>query len=133
MGVLRNGTLRLALAGVAIAAAITVGAALGQPSAPSSSPSAKTIKGTHRADHLVGTKHGDRIKGLKGADVINGKGGTDTLLGGPGADKIKARDGKLDYIDCGPGKDVAVVDRAEDGVVDCEEVRVPRSDQRGRR
>ena len=44
---------------------------------------------------------------------------------GAGNDRILARDGKPDTIDCGPGRDVAIVDRKEDGVFDCEVVKEP--------
>ena len=51
--------------------------------------------------------------------------------GSSGRDVIKARDGTPDVINCGPGKDVAYVDRVEDGVFDCERVLVPTSAQKG--
>jgi hypothetical protein len=47
------------------------------------------------------------------------------LLGGDGNDAIDARDGSEDAIDCGPGEDAVLVDEAEDGVVDCENVTFP--------
>jgi hypothetical protein len=40
---------------------------------------------------------------------------------------IQARDGSEDSIDCGPGEDTAVVDDAEDGVIDCERVLMPQT------
>jgi len=43
----------------------------------------------------------------------------------PGWDRIKARDGTPDEINCGGGYDVAVLDKEEDGVYGCEEVREP--------
>jgi Ca2+-binding RTX toxin-like protein len=98
--------------------------------------------GSNGPDRLVGTRHADTLKGRGGADVILGRGGGDTLVGGrgfdrldggKGRDRIKARDHGLDAIDCGPGRDVAIVDRAEDGVYDCERVVDPKTFQRGAR
>jgi len=109
--------------------AFTVGAALARTGG-GSAPQTKVILGTHRADVLTGTRHRDRINGRKGADKINGRGGSDVLTGGPGADKIMARDGHQDTIDCGPGNDIAIVDRAENGVYECEHVRVPAPGQK---
>src|SRR2546422_265359 len=90
-------------------------------------------------DLLIGTEHADTIDGLAGDDTIKGRGGGDLLTGGPGfdriygglgSDRIRARDNHLDQIDCGPGIDQAVVDRAEDGVFDCERVIVPQTFQK---
>ena len=41
---------------------------------------------------------------------------------GPGDDTLRARDGKADRVRCGPGHDVAVVDK-RDRVSGCEVVR----------
>jgi hypothetical protein len=55
-------------------------------------------------------------------------------VGGQGRDVIRARDGRPDVVNCGPGRDVAYVDRVEDGVFNCERVVEPASGQpRGRR
>jgi RTX calcium-binding nonapeptide repeat (4 copies) len=98
--------------------------------------------GSNGPDRLVGTRHADTLEGRGGADVILGRGGGDTLVGGRGfdridggrgTDRIKARDRGLDAIDCGPGRDVAIVDRAEDGVYDCERVVTPKTFQKGAR
>jgi len=111
---------------------------------------AKTIEGGPGHDRLIGTRHTDRIDGRAGNDVIAGRGGSDNLRGSGGDDRIKggggrdefdmhhgeevgglgddvihARDGRRDEINCGPGKDRAVVDRAEDGVFNCERVVEP--------
>jgi Ca2+-binding RTX toxin-like protein len=112
---------------------------------------ARDVRGTRDDDRLRGTPRGDRIVGLGGNDVINGRkgadslvggGGRDRIVGGPGADelnaiagaergargadRIRARDGSADLVNCGPGRDVAVVDSIEDGVYDCERVRAPK-------
>ena len=106
--------------------------------------------GTRKGDRLVGTKANDTLEGRNGADNLIGKGGRDVLVGGggedrlegdggrdefnmlngealpaPGRDRIYARDGHPDSINCGAGKDLAVVDDVEDGVYDCETVREP--------
>jgi Ca2+-binding RTX toxin-like protein len=106
--------------------------------------------GSPRADHLLGTKGDDLLKGLKGRDVLHGGGGRDVLIGGrgldslhgdgghdsfnmrdgvqlaaKGRDRIYARDGHPDEINCGAGRDLAVVDEVEDGVYDCEVVTEP--------
>ena len=49
----------------------------------------------------------------------------DDLVGGSGNDRIDARDGAEDTIDCGAGEDTVLVDTAEDGVEDCENVVFP--------
>jgi Ca2+-binding RTX toxin-like protein len=77
------------------------------------------------ADRLVGTKGADVLRGHRGADVLLGRGGFDRFAGGPGPDRIVARDGGPDEINCGPGRDIAMVDDVEDGVVSCERVSGP--------
>ena len=106
--------------------------------------------GTAQGDRLVGTKGDDVLKGRNGVDNLKGKGGRDVLIGGggedalhgdggrdsfnmrngkvlaaKGRDRIYARDGHPDEINCGAGKDLAVVDEVEDGVYDCEVVKEP--------
>lgn len=111
---------------------------------------ATTETGSAHADHLVGTKGDDLLKGLKGKDVLIGGRGRDVLIGGGGPDslhgdggrdsfnmrdgielaargrdRVYARDGHPDEINCGAGRDLAVVDEVEDGIFDCEAVREP--------
>jgi hypothetical protein len=63
------------------------------------------------------------IRGTSAGDVIDGTGaGGDVILAGAGNDLVHARNGRRDRIDCGPGRDTAVVDRI-DVVRDCELVR----------
>lgn len=110
---------------------------------------ATLTKGTSKKDRLEGTQGGDRItarggndrvKALGGEDCVRGNGGRDrlkgndgddTLSGGPGSDRLsggdgrdrlKARAGGRDVVNCGPGRDKAVVD-ARDRVRGCEKVR----------
>jgi Ca2+-binding RTX toxin-like protein len=129
MGLLRRrGALRMAgllVVVAAVASATSLAQSGGAPAAHG-----KTLQGTKRADVLVGTRHADVIKGLRGDDVITGRGGSDRLFGGRGGDRLRARDGHQDTIDCGPGRDVAIVDRAELGVYDCERVKFPKPGQK---
>jgi N-acetylglucosamine-6-sulfatase len=104
------------------------------------------VSGTQSADVLAGTRYydyicayggadriyaragddnvsagygNDLVYGQDGRDVLDGGLSTDRLYGGPGADTIKAADGKQDIVGCGPGADVAFVDRF-DRVDGCE-------------
>ena len=61
-------------------------------------------------DTILGGAGDDRIDGGAGNDVITGGSGADRLFGGPGSDTIYAADGERDVIDCGAGRDRAVVD-----------------------
>jgi Tol biopolymer transport system component len=79
------------------------------------------IDGTARGDVLRGTGLRDLVHGFAGDDTIEGRAGDDALFGGPGADRLLARDGLRDSVDCGPGRDLAVVDR-RDVVRGCERV-----------
>jgi Ca2+-binding RTX toxin-like protein len=143
--------------GIAVALAVILGIALASGgvwvlagSGGRAGHSAGTaIVGTNGPDRLIGTNHHDKIDGRGGADLIAGAGGKDVLMGGPGRDKIfggkkfdhilggvgsdtiMARDNRPDTIECGPGRDVARVDRVEDGVYDCEELRIPKPSQEG--
>lgn len=101
-----------------------------------------TQVGTYANDVLYGTDGPDRICGLPGADTIVGRKGNDFIDAGNGDDRvypgpgrdtviakggddvIYARDGERDWIDCGAGKDVAVIDRI-DVVRHCEYVARP--------
>ncbi|MDX6486586.1 MAG: TolB protein [Gaiellaceae bacterium] len=65
--------------------------------------------------HVNGTTAGDVLRGGPYYDIIRGFAGRDT---------IDARDGQRDLVDCGPGRDVAYVDRL-DVTHHCEVVRRP--------
>jgi len=121
----------------------------GDRSAPSTTTTTATavIRGDGGPNRLIGTNGSDVINGHGGRDVIRGRGGRDVLRGGTGGDRIgggkgfdrmnggrggdriAARDRRPDEIDCGAGRDVAVVDRHEDGVFNCERLRTPKSFQ----
>jgi Ca2+-binding RTX toxin-like protein len=59
------------------------------------------------------------------AQTINGGPGYEVIKGSAGNDVIHARDDGPDTIDCRAGNDTVYVDRAEDGVYDCETVVTP--------
>jgi hypothetical protein len=110
------------------------------PPAPTPVQSPNTRSGTAGPDRLSGTAAGDTLYGLDGNDVLFGLAGNDVLFGGrgndilvgglgrdrlfggPGNDTLRARDGLRDVVDCGPGRDTAIVDRT-DRVSGCERVR----------
>jgi hypothetical protein len=79
------------------------------------------ILGNGGNDTLLGGAGDDRINGGAGNDIINGGSGADRLLGGAGSDTIKAADGERDVVDCGAGRDRAVVD-SFDKTTNCEVV-----------
>ena len=125
----------------AVSVAVDVVAPAKQPTVvPKKHHAAHTFSGTAHADRLTGTSANDVLYGLGGADVLLGRGGNDVLyggrgndvldggpgadrlFGGPGNDTLRARDGRRDLVDCGPGRDVAIVDRV-DRVSGCEVVR----------
>ncbi len=100
------------------------------PSATKRSTKGRTLVGTRRADRLVGTSRDDTLAGKGGNDkLIGGAGndrldggtGRDVLLGGRHNDRLHAADGARDVVDCGAGRDRAVVD-SRDIVKHCEHV-----------
>ena len=78
-----------------------------------------TLTGDRGDDCLSGGSGDDRLSGGSGADRLNGGGGRDVLSGGAGDDVIDARDGKIESVSCGPGKDTVRADR-RDRVKGCE-------------
>jgi Ca2+-binding RTX toxin-like protein len=144
--------------GIAVALAVILGIALasgavivlaGSGHKGSAAATGKVLVGTNGHDRLIGTARHDKIVGRGGPDVLRGRRGWDLLKGGAGRDKvvggkgfdhiyggagrdtIRARDRRPDTIECGPGRDVAIVDRVEDGVYDCEELHIPKPSQAG--
>lgn len=73
------------------------------------------------ADTGDGGAGADLVAGGAGNDRITGGPGRDDLRGGTGNDRVTARDGIRDRVDCGPGRDVAILDR-RDVAVGCEVV-----------
>lgn len=89
------------------------------------------LRGTDREDRLAGFGGDDDIWGLAGDDVLSGSGGADELYGGEGRDVvvggagddfIEAKDGARDYVECGPGTDIASVDARDLVARGCETV-----------
>ncbi len=110
---------------------------------------AATTNGGRGDDRLVGTNHADVLNGRGGDDTLYGQGGNDrlnggagddyllggsgrdrliggpgrdVLIGGSGNDTIFARDGEVDLVKCGPGRDRVVADRNDKVARDCESV-----------
>jgi len=81
------------------------------------------LEGSTGDDKIAGTNGSDLIRVLKGADVLGGLLGSDCVIGEGGNDKLRARDGKRDVVDCGKGRDVAIVDRKDVVKRSCEKVR----------
>jgi Ca2+-binding RTX toxin-like protein len=85
--------------------------------------------GAAAADSIVGKQGQDQLRGLDGDDKLIGGTGVDALVGGRGDDlvnaSVKAKHHDRDeVIRCGPGEDVAIIDRAYDPEpIDCEVVR----------
>ncbi|MDQ3723238.1 MAG: hypothetical protein M3376_09280, partial [Actinomycetota bacterium] len=61
------------------------------------------------------------LDGGAGNDRLTGGFDPDILRGGRGRDRLVAVDGARDILDCGPGRDTAIVDR-KDRVRNCERV-----------
>jgi hypothetical protein len=90
-----------------------------------------TLRGGKGSDKLFGGDGNDKLLGEAGKDTLDGGKGNDTLTGGAdankykggaGKDKISARNKKKDTVDCGAGKDVAVLDKI-DRAKGCETVK----------
>ncbi|MEW6637733.1 MAG: hypothetical protein AB1425_13080 [Actinomycetota bacterium] len=82
----------------------------------------ETIAGRGDEDGLYGLAGSDALVGGGGDDELYGGPGRDLLLGGEGDDFVEAKDGEADYVDCGPGADVAGVDFEDRASPDCEAV-----------
>ena len=64
----------------------------------------------------------DVIRALAGDDLVRSGGGNDRVWGDAGNDTLNARDTAKDTVRCGPGKDVANVDKRDKVAADCERV-----------
>jgi Ca2+-binding RTX toxin-like protein len=86
------------------------------------------VSGGRGNDRLFGGSDRDVLRGGPGRDLLVGYydyedlAARDRYFGGPGNDRIEAEDGARNVIDCGPGRDTAVVDK-RDRVTHCETVR----------
>lgn len=72
-----------------------------------------TLAGLAGSDRINGGRGRDLMLGGLGNDVLTGGDDADVLLGGPGNDLFRARDGSVDTVDCGAGRDIAIVDRVD--------------------
>src|SRR5215218_4214141 len=72
------------------------------------------LAGRGGADVLAGGRGGDRLAGGSGQDLLYGSGGGDRIHGGagrdqafagPGPDRVVLRDGGLDEVECGSGRE----------------------------
>ncbi len=86
-------------------------------------PGHDLVSGDGGADLLSGGAGRDNVQGLGGRDVLYPGPGEDEVDADEGADLVRARDGRLDYIDCWDGRDTAVLDRFDLYERDCERVR----------
>lgn len=89
---------------------------------PRGSEAGERLGGQAGNDELYGFGGDDLLAGGEGDDELYGGPGRDLLLGGEGDDFIEARDGVVEYVDCGPGKDTAGVDAGDRLAPGCETV-----------
>jgi Ca2+-binding RTX toxin-like protein len=82
-----------------------------------------TVSGTERSERMPGTEGDDFLCAGGGHDAIVGFGGRDRLFAGAGDDYVEARDGLVDVVGCGPGRDQVTADRRDVVGADCEVVR----------
>ncbi len=87
------------------------------------------LVGDSGRDVLRGTAENDVLRGRGGNDHLIGRGDSDRLFGNAGNDVINARDPgrpESDRVNCGPGRDRALIDPSTEDVVarNCETVRV---------
>lgn len=94
---------------------------------------------TSRADTIEGTPDADTLNGKAGHDAIDGGAGADTIDGGPGRDFIRgeggndtidARDGYVDAVHCGNGRDTVMADEKDAVSETCEDVSPPPEEDR---
>ena len=85
---------------------------------------ADILQGDVGNDRLYGAALEDTLDGGRGGDRLYGGWGPDVIDGGDGNDVLNApeNDGQVDSVDCGPGRDTAIVSR-KDQVFGCETVR----------
>jgi Ca2+-binding RTX toxin-like protein len=81
------------------------------------------VDGAGGKDRVRGDDGDDRVRGGVGDDRVVGDAGTDRIFGGAGNDVVDARDGEPDRVDCGPGRDLARLDRRDRLVRGCERLR----------
>jgi Ca2+-binding RTX toxin-like protein len=112
--------LGIALVAVIVGVSASLGA-IGNGEGSQAGAKGKVLEGTNRPDRIFGTKAADVIRGYGGGDLLVGGAGADQLYGGRGNDTVRGRDGRRDFVHCGPGRDLAQIDNA-DKVVGCERI-----------
>ncbi|HEX2232021.1 MAG TPA: DUF4394 domain-containing protein [Thermoleophilaceae bacterium] len=79
------------------------------------------VLGGNGNDRLGGGSGNDSLSGGAGNDRLTGGSGRNRLAGGRGNDTLQARNRRVETVNCGPGRDRAVVDR-RDRTRGCERV-----------
>ena len=80
------------------------------------------LRGQGGRDRLAGGGGRDRLAGGAGEDRLKGGTGKDVLKGNSAADELKAADGTRDRVNCGGGRDKAIVDPKDKVSRSCEQV-----------
>ena len=78
------------------------------------------LTGNSGRDTLDGGKGADRLDGGADDDLIMDEGGRDRIDTGAGNDRILTRDGEIDIVTCGPGRDRVTADRTDHLAADCD-------------
>jgi Ca2+-binding RTX toxin-like protein len=78
------------------------------------------IIGGEEEDTMKGDGGANSLTGGPGEDFLDGAAGSDFLRGGGGADTLSGRDGDRDLVQCGAGRDFAIVDGTDAVGSDCE-------------
>jgi hypothetical protein len=84
---------------------------------------ADRISGGAAADRLAGNAGNDRLSGGAGNDRLTGGGGRNRYSAGAGNDRVFAKNGKVDRVACGRGRDRVRADRKDRVADSCERVR----------
>jgi len=82
------------------------------------------VSGNGGSDDIRAGGGRDNVKGNGGRDVIRAGRGKDRIEAGGGKDTVRAARGARDVIDCGPGKDTAIVNKRKDRTRRCEKVKL---------
>jgi Ca2+-binding RTX toxin-like protein len=74
----------------------------------------ENVRGGDQDDTVTGSNAANVIAGTAGEDYLNGLRGVDRIDGGGDPDVVVARDRtRNEQVSCGPGKDLAIVDRRD--------------------
>ena len=85
------------------------------------------LEGGTGRDSMEGGAGPDALLGQAGSDKINGGRGKDQLDGGDGGDTVDARDRESDLVNCGKGRDIGLLDKADRKPKSCEKRTLPTS------